>query len=74
MKIFFSFRRVHEVLNVLPEMYNVMPRSDYQAVVSHSTEDLASQAWARTGKQMRSAIKTFETKNPDAKRKLAATA
>lgn len=69
-----SLRRVFEVLGTLPDVYNVMPRTDYQAVVSHSTVELAAQAWTRTGKQMQSAIKTFESKNPDAKRKLAATA
>lgn len=72
MKVF-SLRRIHEVLSTLPDVYNFMPSTDYQAVVSHSTVDLASQAWVRTGKQMQFAIKTFETKNPDAKRKLAAT-
>lgn len=69
-----KLHQVHEVLNSLSDVYNFLPNSDYQAVVSHSTMDLAAQAWQLSGKQMRWAIKTHEAKNPDVKRKFAVTA
>ena len=64
--------RLRSVLRSLPDVYTLSPETDYQAVVSHSATELAAQAWARTGKQMQRAIKTFETNNPNVKRKFTA--
>lgn len=58
MKIEFTI--VCDILAAIPDAFNVQPRGDYRRLVSHSNKTLSDKAWSRTGKQMRSAMKTID--------------
>jgi hypothetical protein len=57
-----------DTLSQLPQVYELMPASDYQRGISHSARELDVKSWNKTNKQMRVAISSFEKKNPHAKR------
>lgn len=63
-------RRTVGVINALPDVLVPQAEGDYYALISHSAADLSEQAWKRTGTQMVKALKLFEKRNPDSKKKL----
>lgn len=67
-------RHAKGVLLSLPDVFNVQPETDYQILISHSANEVASKAWERTGTQLRQAFKTIEKRHPNVKRKLTAAA
>lgn len=66
--------RFLKVLRTLPDIYQLQPETDYQALISHSQREVTLKAWRRTGKQMRTATRHFEERHPDVRRKLEQTA
>ena len=63
--------KVTGILQSLPGVFNLMPRTDYQPFVPLSAEELSSKAWGATAEQMQHAIDkvTATLKLPDEKRK-----
>ncbi|WP_155826603.1 hypothetical protein [Laribacter hongkongensis] len=46
------------------------PQTNYTTATSHSTAELLAKASQMTTRQMRMAVKSFETKHPDVARKI----
>ena len=63
-------RRTVGVINALPDVLAPQAEGNYYALISHSAADLSERAWKRTGTQMVKALKVFEKRNPDTKKKL----
>ena len=64
-------RQIYGVWKRLPAVYNVQPEGDYQALISHSADELMWKAWEYTGQQMKNAIQQVEKRNPDVKQRIA---
>lgn len=63
--------RIGDVLSQLPDVYTIMPTSNYQDGISHSASELTAKAWGRTNEQMRVVIESFDIKNPNIKQSAA---
>lgn len=62
-------KRLRRAWLSLPALYDVQPTSDYQSLISHSANEVSAKAWARTGTGLRLAIRQFEQRHPDVKRR-----
>lgn len=63
--LYIKAQRLLSVLDALPNVFNVQPTHDYAQMVSHSSAEIASKAWARTALQFRGAAQHFEQNHPD---------
>lgn len=63
-------RVVIRTLDHLPEIFELMPDTDYRRLYSHSAVEVTKKAWAMTSQQLNKSFITFEEENPDVKRKL----
>lgn len=55
-----TFVKIGRVSQALPKVFDLMPSTNYQALVSHSAVELQCKAWNITGEQMRKAMNTVE--------------
>ena len=63
--------RFQNMLSGFSDAFVLLPNTDYQAMISHSTQELSTKAWERTGRQMHVALQTTEKRLADVKRELA---
>lgn len=49
-------RSVLGALQALPDIFELQPSTDYQALISHSAAEVTHKAWNATGRQFHDAI------------------
>jgi len=67
-------KRMKRVWLAMPALYDIQPTSEYWRLTSHSAREIDIKAWNRTGDSLRLAIRQFERKHPDVKRRTETTA
>jgi|GEM_PF-2934848 len=64
-------QRIQGGLRALPNVFCLLPHTDYAHGLCRSTEELMTKAWDRTNRQMHQAFYSFEIEHAEVAEKVA---